>query len=119
MVKGDSGGFYKGKVAAGNQHKVITMIKRRKYYTAIAFICALTLIFPVTIFAQDEGADAAGTDTKGADIAGAEAGKETKAGISTGTIIWGTVALALIAGGIIAIAGGGSSGGGGTSTSNH
>jgi hypothetical protein len=52
-------------------------------------------------------------------MAGAEAGKETKAGISTGTIIWGTVALALIAGGIIAIAGGGSSGGGGTSTSNH
>jgi hypothetical protein len=53
-------------------------------------------------------------------MAGAEAGKETKAGISTGTIIWGTVALALIAGGIIAIAGGGGGGGGGgSSTTNH
>jgi hypothetical protein len=95
---------------------VTIMIKRRKYYSVIALICALTLIFPVSIFAQDEGADAAGTGTKGADIAGAEAGKETKAGISTGTIIWGTVALALIAGGILALAGGGGGGGGSSVT---
>ena len=94
------------------------MIKLRKSYTALAVFCAISLIFPVSIFAQDTGVDAAGSGAAGADIAGAEAGKETKAGISKGTIIWASVGLALVAGGILALAGGGGGGGGG-STSGH
>jgi len=92
------------------------MIKLRRYCTVIVIFCIISLIFPVSIFAQTEGADAAGSGTAGADIAGAEAGKEAKAGISTGTIVWISVGIALVAGGIIAAAGGG--GGGGT-TSGH
>jgi len=95
------------------------MIKRRKIFTVIALFCACSLIFPVSIFAQDEGADAAGSGTKGTELAGAEAGKETKAGISTGTIAWGTVAVALIVGGILALAGGGGGGSSSVTTTQH
>ena len=100
-------------------HTEDTMIKRRNIFTVIALFCACSLIFPVSIFAQDEGADAAGSGTKGAEMAGAEAGKQTKAGISTGTVIWGTVAIAVIAGGILALAGGSSGGGSSVTTTQH
>jgi hypothetical protein len=63
----------------------------RKFCAFIAVLCVITLIVPVSVFAQAEGAGA------GAAAAGTAAGTTAVSGVVAGTVAVGVVAAAAVA----------------------
>ena len=99
-------------------HTEDMMIKRRKYFYRYRSFLRVQFNFSVSIFAQDEGADAAGSGTKGENWRVQKQVKRPKPA-PDGTTLGCTVAVASTVGGILALAGGGGGGGSSVTTPQH
>jgi len=69
----------------------------KKFWAVIAVLCIISLIVPVSVFAQ---AERAGAGAAAAGEAGAAAGAATAAGTVAGTIAAGVVLIGVVAAGI-------------------